>query len=184
MKKLLLTTFVLFATLGTNVFGQTPTQEQLLLLEESGIGEIENAENLIQNNTSRERKYSGARPAQQSSPGGSSPIYGSNIFSSKQLSFSPSLRIPTPMNYKIAAGDEIIIVLWGAAEAEYNLEVSPEGNVIIPKVGVLHIAGLSFEVAQGLIRQKLSTTFTGLRDGTVECKVTLGDIRSISVNIV
>lgn len=36
-------------------------------------------------------------------------IFGRNLFSTKDLSFEPSMNLPTPENYQLGAGDEIII---------------------------------------------------------------------------
>ena len=36
-------------------------------------------------------------------------IFGHNIFSNRKLSFAPNLNIPTPLNYRLGAGDELII---------------------------------------------------------------------------
>ncbi len=185
MKKLLLALPLLLLPNVGDLWAQNPTNEQLLLIQNAELIENQEPQYSIKNNTSRQRNYSSKTPTTQHYPTtNASTLYGSDIFSNKQLSFSPSLNIPTPLSYKIASGDELLIVLWGAAEAEYNLEVSPDGNIIIPKVGVVHIAGLNFEAAQKLIRQRLSAHFTGLLDGSIECTVTLGNIRSISVNIV
>ena len=62
-------------------------------------------------------------------------IYGHNIFQSPSLNFVPSYNIPTPANYRLAAGDEIVIDLWGATYNNYTFTISPEGSITIPNVG-------------------------------------------------
>lgn len=111
-------------------------------------------------------------------------VYGREIFTSENLTFAPSMSIATPANYVLSAGDQLIIQLWGAAEAAYEPKISPEGNISIPNVGLINVAGLSISQAESRIKQKLTTTVAGLSDGNVHLKITLGDIRSIKVNIV
>ena len=40
-------------------------------------------------------------------------VFGREIFSNKNLSFEPDLNIPTPKNYILSAGDELLINVWG-----------------------------------------------------------------------
>lgn len=111
-------------------------------------------------------------------------VFGREIFRADNLTFAPSLAIATPTNYIISSGDQLLIDMWGAAEATYELTVSPEGNINIPNVGLINVSGLTMAAAEQRIKTKLATTVAGLSDGTVNVKVTLGDIRSIKVNII
>ena len=36
-------------------------------------------------------------------------VFGKNIFSNRQLSFAPSANLPTPVNYRLGPGDEVIM---------------------------------------------------------------------------
>ena len=40
-------------------------------------------------------------------------VFGREIFSDKNLTFEPELNIPTPKNYVLSAGDELLINVWG-----------------------------------------------------------------------
>ena len=89
-------------------------------------------------------------------------IYGHNIFQSPSLNFVPSYNIPTPANYRLAAGDEIVIDLWGATYNNYTFTISPEGSITIPNVGPVYIAGNTVENAENRVREKFSTIYSGL----------------------
>ncbi|MFY8110187.1 MAG: hypothetical protein ACOVO9_14400, partial [Bacteroidia bacterium] len=54
-----------------------------------------------------------------------SPIFGADLFSNKNLSFEPNLKIATPLNYQLGPDDELIIDLTGYSEETYQLKVSP-----------------------------------------------------------
>lgn len=111
-------------------------------------------------------------------------VFGRDIFFNENLTFAPSLSIATPPSYVVSAGDQLIIQLWGAAEATYEPLVSPEGNISIEGVGLINVGGLTIAEAERRIKAKFATTVSGLSSGNANIKITLGDIRSIKVNIV
>jgi protein involved in polysaccharide export with SLBB domain len=111
-------------------------------------------------------------------------IFGANLFKNKELSFEPSLNIPTPPNYVLAAGDELIIDIWGASEQTYKQEVTPEGAVIIKNLGPIYVNGLTIDEASRRLKRELSKIYSGLSGGNTYLKVSLGAVRSINVNIV
>ena len=115
-----------------------------------------------------------------------SQVFGSSIFNNSRITFEPSLNVPTPKNYKLGAGDELIIDIWGAAENTYQLTISPEGTVNIPNLGPISVQGLSIEQASDQLLNKLGSIYSGLRGANKDtfAQVSLGNLRSIQVNIV
>lgn len=113
-------------------------------------------------------------------------VFGSEVFSNQSLSFEPSLNIPTPTNYILGPGDEVIIDIWGASETTYQLTVSPEGSVQIDNIGPVFLNGLTVEEATDRLTDKLSQIYSGLKgtDKNTYIQVTLGNIRSIKVSLV
>ena len=120
-------------------------------------------------------------------------VFGREIFSNKNLSFEPDLNIPTPKNYILSAGDELLINVWGDSELNLKLKVSPEGTILIPNLGPVSVSGLTIETAENRIRQELGrimstlsgNTESGSTDGAnTFVSVSLSQIRSIKVNIV
>ena len=115
-------------------------------------------------------------------------VFGREIFSNKNLSFEPDLNIPTPKNYILSAGDELLINVWGDSELNLKLKVSPEGTILIPNLGPVSVSGLTIGAAENRIRQELGrimSTLSGDTDGAnTFVSVSLSQIRSIKVNIV
>ena len=115
-------------------------------------------------------------------------VFGREIFSNKNLSFEPDLNIPTPKNYILSAGDELLINVWGDSELNLKLKVSPEGTILIPNLGPVSVSGLTIGAAENRIRQELGrimSTLSGNTDGAnTFVSVSLSQIRSIKVNIV
>ena len=113
----------------------------------------------------------------------SSRIFGSNLFRNSNIRFEPNLNIPTPKNYVIGSGDELLLVLTGDNEANYRLPVTPEGNINVNYVGLIPVAGLTVEEATSRIKQQMQGTYPQLRSGSTRLSVTLGNIRSIKVTL-
>lgn len=112
-------------------------------------------------------------------------VFGYELFKRENLSFEPSLNIPTPQNYQLGPGDELIIEVWGASQQTYNLRISPEGQVNISNIGPVTVSGLTIEKASELLINRLSSIYSGLRrpNPNTFAQVNLGNIRSIKVTI-
>ena len=108
-------------------------------------------------------------------------IYGASLFNRNELTFEPNLNLPTPENYQIGPGDNLIIDIYGYAENTYSLTVSPEGNIRVPHIGLVQISGLSIEEAKKNIRKKLSTVYTTILTNETFVSISLGNIRSIKI---
>lgn len=111
-------------------------------------------------------------------------IFGHNIFSNPNLSFTPNLNIPTPLNYRLGAGDEVIIDVWGSNEATIRQTISPDGFINIPHLGVVTLNGMTVKEAEKYLRKKLSQIYpVEGEEAASDFKLTLGNIRTIQVNV-
>lgn len=85
--------------------------------------------------------------------------------------------IPIPMKYIVGPGDEVRIALWGRVNASYNLTIDRDGKIMIPGIGTLTVAGLTFEqMSQNLIKQAEQMTGTNV-------DISMGALRTMSVFI-
>ena len=117
------------------------------------------------------------------------PVFGSKLFAGSSLSFEPSLNIPTPVDYVFGPDDEVRIDIWGAAEAEYRLIVSPDGNIRIPNIGPIQIGGLQYTEARERIINNLKRIYSGINlsnpeEGNTHADISLGNTRSINVSMI
>lgn len=113
-----------------------------------------------------------------------SRIFGADLFTNSNLTFEPNLNIPTPGNYIIGAGDELVLDVYGYSEKSDNLKVSPDGFVNIPSVGLVLVTGLTIDEAKVRITQRLKSIYSGISNGTTHVQLVLGSIRSIQVMII
>jgi protein involved in polysaccharide export with SLBB domain len=111
-------------------------------------------------------------------------VFGSELFETSSLSFEPNLTIPSPKNYIIGVGDEIIVDIFGLSESTKKLKVSTEGMIRFPNLGPIKLAGLTIEEAQVKIKNQAAKVYTTIVSGNTKVIVSLGQIRSIRVTLV
>jgi protein involved in polysaccharide export with SLBB domain len=120
-------------------------------------------------------------PANTSSAG---QIFGRNIFNARNLSFSPNTNIPTPVDYRLGPGDEVIIDIWGASQASVRQTISPEGSIMVDRLGPIYLNGLTIKEANTYVQKKFSDVYAGIdAGGTSQIKLSLGQIRTIQINV-
>ncbi|WP_353182870.1 SLBB domain-containing protein [Parapedobacter lycopersici] len=114
---------------------------------------------------------------------GSLEIFGSSLFEGQTARFEPNLRMATPSNYVIGPDDQVLIDIYGKSEAFHNLTVTPEGNIVIPYVGVVAVNGLTMEAAAARIEQRMAMVYPAIKTGDTRILVSLGNVRTIKIVI-
>jgi len=113
-------------------------------------------------------------------------IFGYQLFNSQNLSFEPAVNIPIPQNYILGISDQLSINVWGASQTKYQLTIDKNGAITIPDVGPIHLAGLSFEKGQAMIKNRLMAIYSGMAGEfpNTWAEVSLGAIRSIKISVI
>lgn len=138
-----------------------------------------------------ERAVSGSitKPSPNKISDTDSNIFGAEIFRNENLTFAPNLSLPTPENYVLGTGDEILIDLWGSTKLFFRLVVSSEGVVRPENTGPIYVNGLTIKQASNRLIDQLSQVYSGLKsvngnEPSIFYQVSLGQIRTISVEII
>ncbi|MBO8154701.1 MAG: SLBB domain-containing protein [Thermovirga sp.] len=105
--------------------------------------------------------------------------FGLDFFRKAPSTFAPADIVPVRPDYVIGPGDEIKIDVWGMVEGQWTVTVSRDGTIMIPRVGVLNVAGLSFEELRETIDRELSKYYSNY-----QLSVTLGALKNIKVYVV
>jgi len=105
--------------------------------------------------------------------------FGYELFNSERVSAVPQTNAPVPNDYIIGPGDSLKLQLYGKETGSYELNVNNEGNVAIPELGPLSIAGTSYSEAKQLILQKYEQQKIG-----VQAFITMGQLKTIQVFLV
>ena len=106
-------------------------------------------------------------------------VFGLDVFSGARPStFAPNDYASTPADYVVGSGDEIIVLLWGRMNEEYHLKIDRDGQINIPHIGPVSVAGLPFNALQKNILDRVQNI-----EG-VQGTVSMGELRSVGVFIV
>ncbi len=176
--------------------GVTPDQaERIKTKYEAGQGAASSASEAVDNTLSRRTESSVSMTAGETGSDdmteavtalgveGEPEIYGHNVFNNRALSFEPNLNAATPDTYVLGPGDEIVIDIWGLNETTIRRMISPEGRITIPQVGPVQLSGLTIAEASKKLKKVLANKYAGLEGDSSSISVTLGNIRTIQVNI-
>lgn len=112
-------------------------------------------------------------------------IFGSELYTSMAPNFEPNLKLATPLNYVLGPDDELLVTVYGVQEYTGELLVSDEGNINVPNVGQIRVAGLTIEAATQKLKTVMgNSVYPYLKSGGSKLSVTLNKIRSIKVTVI
>jgi polysaccharide biosynthesis/export protein len=104
------------------------------------------------------------------------PVYGRRLFDEVPTTFAPVERVPVPADYVLGPGDELLIRAWGKIDLDSRVTVDRNGQVYLPRIGTLNVAGLRYEQVEGYLHAAVSALFKDF-----ELNVALGQLRSIQI---
>ena len=102
--------------------------------------------------------------------------FGIDVFANAPSTFTPTMDIAIPSHYVLGVGDQLSIQIYGKENAEYNLPITREGNILIPDVGPIKIAGLAFAEMKSFLTEKIQQRIIG-----VNVVVSLAELRSMRI---
>jgi protein involved in polysaccharide export with SLBB domain len=106
------------------------------------------------------------------------PIYGADLFNNVPSTFAPLDMTPVPPDYVIGPGDELRIRVWGQVSFQINVRVDRSGEVFLPQVGPVHVAGMRFSDLGAHLRGAIGRVYHNF-DLTAD----VGQIRAIQVYV-
>jgi protein involved in polysaccharide export with SLBB domain len=110
---------------------------------------------------------------------GQADQFGYNFFKTETTEFAPLTDVPVGPDYILGVGDRIVLTLWGSVDGRYELEVKRNGEITLPRVGTVTVAGVNYGRLQQLIRNHLATVFKDF-----QLDVSIGKLRLIKVYLV
>lgn len=105
--------------------------------------------------------------------------FGYDIFTSLPTTFAPVESIPVPPDYIVGPGDSFTVQIFSGVDLQYTLVVTREGKLLLPEIGDLQVAGLTFDESKLLIKEAIARTRLG-----VKVVVTLAELHTIQVMLV
>ena len=107
------------------------------------------------------------------------PLFGQSLFVQAPSTFAPVDFMQIPSDYIIGPGDELQISVWGQVEANLRVMVDRSGQVYIPQVGQISVAGIHYGDLEQHLKSEISKIFKNFN-----VTASLGRLRSIQVIVV
>ena len=165
--------------------GAQPLEIRKLIIRMDNLNNDQTKFNLNDRNQRNVTDSIALKKKKQNAKKDSLTIFGSEIFNNEHITFSPNMNMPTPKNYILSTGDQLIIDIYGFSEVTHKLQISPDGFIRIPNVGPVFLNGLTFEQARNRITKTLEKNgFSRIQGGGTSVQITLGEIRSIKVTLI
>lgn len=106
------------------------------------------------------------------------PVYGADLFRRVPSTFAPLQMAPVPPDYVLGPGDELRIRIWGQVNTQANVRVDRSGDIYLPQVGPVHVAGLPFSDLEAHLRDAVGRVYKNFN-----LTADVGQIRSIQVYV-
>ena len=106
--------------------------------------------------------------------------FGYNFFDSEFKIFD---NIPTPSDYKLGPGDEIILSLWGETNSRENFILNKDGSIYYENLGFINLANQSIDSAEKMLFDRLSEVYSTLQTSSTNLRIELVNLKSINIYI-
>jgi len=109
-----------------------------------------------------------------------SQYFGYNYFDTEINFFD---NIPTPADFKLGPGDEIILSLWGERNSREKFIINKEGLIYYKNIGFINISNQTIQEAEALLVSELSNIYSTLKDSDQSTKlmIELGKLKSLNI---
>ena len=110
------------------------------------------------------------------STGATLPIFGADLFNNVPSTFAPVDNIPVSNDYVVGPGDELRIQLYGQVNSQGNYTVDRNGDISVPTIGTIHVAGLHYGQLEDFLRTQMARVYRNF-----SLTVNLGQLRSMQI---
>jgi protein involved in polysaccharide export with SLBB domain len=107
------------------------------------------------------------------------PLFGIGLFEQGSATYTPSSNVPVSPDYKLGPGDELMIRGWGSIVVDLQATIDRNGQIHIPRVGPVTIAGVQSGQAESVIHAAVSRYYKDF-----QLSVTPGRLHGINVYVV
>ena len=104
--------------------------------------------------------------------------YGEDLFERSDV-FAADATTPPSADYKLGVGDEVRVQIWGAVDYVGSHIVDRQGQIFLPKIGAVTLAGTAVKDLEPQLRKSVASVFNN-----VNLNVSMGRLRGITVYVV
>ncbi len=107
------------------------------------------------------------------------PLFGQSLFDQPPSTFAPMDLLGVPSDYVIGPGDGLQIWVWGQLSGDLRVTVDRAGQIYIPQVGQISVAGVHYGELEEHLKSEISKVFKNFN-----LTVNVSRLRSIQVLVV
>lgn len=107
------------------------------------------------------------------------PIFGSSFFVDAMSSVVSADSAPVSSDYTVSPGDELLIRAWGSIDVNFRTAVDRSGQISLPKVGTITVAGVKASELEPHLRAQIGRIYKNFN-----LSVSLGKLRGVKVFVV
>jgi protein involved in polysaccharide export with SLBB domain len=92
-------------------------------------------------------------------------------------------NIPTPIDYRLGPGDQIVISIWGETNSRKNMIIDKDGTIFYENIGFINLSNQTIESAEKVLIEELSKIYSTLKDknNSSQLTISLGQLKSINI---
>lgn len=106
-------------------------------------------------------------------------IFGQNLFTDVPSTFAPFEGAPVNPDYVIGSGDELQVRGWGMVDIDITATVDRSGAIDIPRVGMVHVAGVKYRDLQGYLTKAVGKLYNNF-----ELTASIVQTRAVQIYVV
>ncbi len=108
--------------------------------------------------------------------------FGYNYFS-RDINFFDN--VPTPPEFKLGPGDEIILSLWGETNSREKFILNREGSIFYKNIGLINLNNKTLEQAELILSERLAEIYSTINssENATNLMLEIGKIKSINVYV-
>ena len=106
-------------------------------------------------------------------------MFGASFFGAPADTFTPVDNVPVSADYTVGPGDEIVVKAWGSIDIDFRAVVDRNGQINLPRVGSLTVAGVRAADLERQLRAQIGRLYTNFN-----LSVSLGQMRGVKVFVV
>jgi polysaccharide biosynthesis/export protein len=113
-----------------------------------------------------------------SSTGATLGMFGRELFGNVPSTYAPLSGAQVNADYVIGPGDALQIRGWGMVDIDVNVTVNRSGEIYLPRIGAVNVAGVKYRDLQGHLKKAISRIYTNF-----ELTVSIAQTRSLQIYV-
>jgi protein involved in polysaccharide export with SLBB domain len=90
---------------------------------------------------------------------------------------------PISADYRLGAGDEIILSLWGEVNSREKITINKEGLIYFENLGFINVSNMTLAQAEKFLKDRLQNIYSTLKEdiATTDLMIEVSNLKSINV---